>query len=342
MYDRVAAGGTKEDMRMVKRYSGRNVKTRKAVEGSESLHFPSEPTKVLSIISNKGGVGKSHFAINISYALSKMGKKVLLVDSDLSSGTTGIKFGLFPEFVLKDFFSGDKEFADLIVPTRYPFFYFIGGSAGDFDLANMNYAKKKKFIRSYMDLARKGMYDTMDFALSSHQVIIIITPQDVISGYGCLKGSFIRFIQLASKGRGIKPEHKVFYPLIVVNQARSRNQGSVVFNVISNLVRESTQEILLNLGQPAGVFQIEPHYLGEIPYVRDTLIRAEMARKPVMEMFPRSGATSAFRSLAKSLAKELDEMDTARLKSDFLEQWIGGDEDGSEIKEDAGKKDRSN
>ncbi len=311
---------------------------RAPVRNGERFVFQTTPTKILSVISNKGGVGKSHFAINISYALSQMNKKILLIDSDLGSGTTGVKFGLFPKHVLRDFFSGEKEFADLIVPTHFPNLYFIGGSTGDFDLANMNYTKKKKFIRSYIELADKGMYDMMvldlgasiekkviDFALSSHQVIIITTPQDVISGYGCLKGSFIRFIQLASQGTKYDNEPRVFRPLLVVNQSRSRDQGRTVFNVMSNLIRESVQEILMNLGQSHRVFRIEPRYLGEIPYVRDTLIRAEMARKPVMQMFPRSAATSAFRSLAASLLKELHGLNRGDLRPDFLEQWIGMD-----------------
>jgi MinD-like ATPase involved in chromosome partitioning or flagellar assembly len=180
-----------------------------------------------------------------------------------------------------------------------------------------------------LDLGASIEKRVMDFALSSHQVIIITTPQDVISGYGCLKATFIRFIQLASRAKGLRPELKVFRPLIVVNQARTKNQGLVVFNAMSNLIRESLHEILFYLGQPEGIFKVEPRYLGEIPYVRDTLIRAEMARQPVIEMFPRSGATLAFKSLANLLIKGHDGVAPAKLKPDFLEQWM--DEEGEEL-----------
>lgn len=285
-------------------------------------------------MSNKGGVGKSHLAINLSFAMARAGRKVLLVDSDLGSGTTGIKFGLFPKHVLKDYFTGKKHFEDLIVPTRFPLLFFVGGSAGDFDLANMNYAQKKKFINSYLKLADKGIYDdilldlgasiekkVIDFALCSDKVIIITTPQDIISGYGCLKGAFIRFIQLALRDEEQCREFRDFRPLIVVNQVREKGQGQVVFSAMSNLIRESTHEILYDLRQNNGFFNIEPVYLGEVPYVRDTLIRAEMARKPVTEMFPRSRATSAYRSLAGSLLKMSHSGDISRSKMKFLRQW---------------------
>ncbi len=293
-------------------------------------------SRIISIVSNKGGVGKSHFAINLSFAMTQTGRKVLLVDSDLGSGTTGIKFGLFPKHVLNDFFTGGKDFASLIVPTRFPSFFFIGGSAGDFDLANMNYAQKRKFIKSYLGLAREGAYSdiildlgasiekkVMDFALACNQVIIITTPQDIISGYGCLKGSFIRFIQLYTCSGDHRVDNNVFSPLIVVNQVREKGQGQMVFHAISNLIRESTQEILLSLDQLDGVFRVEPVYLGEIPYVRDTLIRAEMARKPVMEMFPRSRATVAYKTLAGALLRMARNKSATGSRKDCLREWIG-------------------
>jgi hypothetical protein len=95
--------------------------------------------------------------------------------------------------------------------------------------------------------------------------------------------------------------------------------------LMSNLIRESTYEILHYLGKPDGVFRIEPSFLGEIPYVRDTLIKAEMARTPVMEMFPRSGATTAFKSIANALRLLPSRKDGGRLRPELLAEWIEGE-----------------
>jgi pilus assembly protein CpaE len=52
---------------------------------------------VITVLSTKGGVGKSILASNIAVSLAELGKNTVLVDLDLRSGDLGIMLGLKPE-----------------------------------------------------------------------------------------------------------------------------------------------------------------------------------------------------------------------------------------------------
>ena len=75
-------------------------------------------TKVMAIINQKGGVGKSTTAINLSAALGEMGKQVLLVDLD-PQGNTSSGLGIEKsrvEHCVYDVLLNDVPVEDVIIP----------------------------------------------------------------------------------------------------------------------------------------------------------------------------------------------------------------------------------
>jgi septum site-determining protein MinD len=72
-------------------------------------------SRIISVVSGKGGVGKTTTAINLAYALHDMGEDVLLVDGSLSAPDIHIQFGAKDiEKSLLHVMKGEMHFSDAL------------------------------------------------------------------------------------------------------------------------------------------------------------------------------------------------------------------------------------
>ncbi|MFD2516110.1 ParA family protein [Pontibacter locisalis] len=72
-------------------------------------------TTTVAVINQKGGTGKTTTTINLGSALSKQGKKVLLVDLDPQSNLSYSLAVANPEATLADVFLGNRKLVEIIV-----------------------------------------------------------------------------------------------------------------------------------------------------------------------------------------------------------------------------------
>ncbi len=242
----------------------------------------------ISVISNKGGVGKTHLSINLAHALAKTGAKVLLIDADLGNADVSNKLGLFPKYHLLDFLEKTRHMQDLVVTTKFEF-DLICSAYGEFKLANLNYAQKMKFIRHFKKIGQGYdfvMFDlgagiarmVLDFALAADCAVIVTTPQDLVSGYACAKAAFSRFKEVEKRLEERFPEYSsglTFSPMLVLNQLDDLEQGVILYDRIGKIADR-------NINANEGRFCIKPEYLGGIPYDRENFRKAEVRRRPLI------------------------------------------------------------
>ena len=78
--------------------------------------------KIISIINQKGGVGKTTTVINLASALSQQGKKILVIDLDpQGNATTGLGLSNTEnsELTIYSVLNGNKKISEVIQSTKF-------------------------------------------------------------------------------------------------------------------------------------------------------------------------------------------------------------------------------
>ncbi|PSR52925.1 chromosome partitioning protein ParA [Adhaeribacter arboris] len=108
-------------------------------------------TTIVSIINQKGGTGKTTTTINLGRALSKLGKKVLLVDLDPQSNLSYSLDITEPQFTLADVFTGNKKLKEILVAKDDNFFVAPGShELVDIEISLVTQEKRESFLKNIL------------------------------------------------------------------------------------------------------------------------------------------------------------------------------------------------
>jgi len=208
----------------------------------ESLH-PEAPVvalrpeyrkvRTIAVTSGKGGVGKSNIVANLAIALSRRGKKVLVVDADLSLANIHVLLGLQPHFNLSHVISGEKRLGEVMIegPAGVKV---IPASSGIAELAMLRERELEGLIHQFqgflpeMDLilvdTAAGLADSvLSFVHAAREVLVVTTPEPTayLDAYQMLKNIHLH-----------EPSKKVH---LVVNMASSEKEAEKTGSFMSEM-----------------------------------------------------------------------------------------------------------
>lgn len=182
-----------------------------------------KPENIISIVSGKGGTGKSVFSLNLAYQLSQLGERVLLVDLDLNFSNLALMLNIYPEYTIGDYFLGKTLFDDLIISHK-PGFDLIPGDNGT-DISDND--SKELLVSFFNKLEKKsaeydfiildngsGLNDRIKHTLSRASYMISVSttePTAVMDSYVMYK--FVLKNELLLKR------------LAVINKSNSADEG---------------------------------------------------------------------------------------------------------------------
>ena len=272
------------------------------VQDNKQKVTPPQRLHTLSILSGKGGVGKSNIAAALAFALADFGKRVVLIDADLGMANLDILCGVNnARFNISHLIDGSRSISEILVhfrtsqraTSRNGAVALLPGGVGLKEIADLDDNDMERLFEGMSGLETMSDYLIMDagagihksvlsFAYASEITILVTTPEptSIRDAYGVIKSlGAAAWESIEGAATGL---------MLVVNMANSSQEAAEV----ADRIRLASMQFLGNA----------PVYLGCV--LKDPLIeRSVKARKIFYRSDPDSNASICVRNLAGELLR---------------------------------------
>jgi len=240
-------------------------------------------TRIITVTSGKGGVGKSNFSLNFALSLLKQNKKVLIFDVDLGLANIDVLMGVSPRQNILQMIDKNLSIWDIVEEGPMGL-QFIAGGSGFNHLFQLDERKLTKFfdeLSSIHGLVDYVILDTgaglsnenLRFILASDDVIVVTTPEptSITDAYAVLK-----MIHSKDPGTDIK---------LVVNRCTTEKEGIQTAKKLQLVAKQFLDK--------------DVQVLGYIPDDQN-VTKAVKKQSPFTLEFPTSTATQAMNKITNS------------------------------------------
>ena len=254
-------------------------------------------TKVISLVNQKGGVGKTTTSINLAASLGKLGKKSLLVDLDPQGNCTtglGVNKGNI-KYSIYDVLNGTVEAKKAIVKTGFTLLSIIPATI---NLAGLDIELLEKGYQNATFKKNEQLRNALETIKDNYDFIIIDCPPSL----GLLTTN-----ALVASDSVIIPVQCEFFALegitqllntIIMTQTRL-NPNLKIEGVLLTLL-DSRTNLGLEVVEEVRKFFKDKVFNTIIPRLI-RLVEAPSHGKPINEYDPTSRAAEAYMNLAKEV-----------------------------------------
>ena len=247
-------------------------------------------TRVIAVTSGKGGVGKTNITANFAYILSKMGKRILLLDADAGLANIDVILGITPKYNLRHVLRGEKTVSEAVVegpggvrilPAASGIPEMVELSKGQkFTLLEELEGLDEDFDFMLIDTAAGIAGNVMYFNMAAREIIVVASPEptSLTDAYALIKVLYQGYAA------------RQF--MLLVNMVGDSNEAGGVYTRLSN----ATNHFL----------DLPIEYLGYIPNDRN-VPKAVKKQRLLAEAFPDSKATKSMSQVVEKLCRKQPE-----------------------------------
>lgn len=255
---------------------------------TRAKEIPSK-TKIITITSGKGGVGKSTFTANIAYLLASRGFNVAVIDADIGLANMQVLFDIRPKHTLFDYIEGRNTISEIITKTAYGNISLIAGKSG-YQYANL----KNSLVLSRVvnDLKSLNDYDIIliDTGAGLNEYVQeFLSISDNILALTTTDPSALTDVYALMKMLSVNKEKL----LICFNHTKNYKIGETIANSLVNLAKKN------RLNQN---FMVK--YIGNVS-TSSNISTTSRLRKLFVHEFINDDITKQFHNVIDSLLKNI-------------------------------------